>query len=253
MGFRWQHATFPDVLAQTDDAERGDGSVGTAPLPDWLVKPVAPEPSMPRPLTPSGAYALIDADAKEPRRPVFEPVDGALPGNGAEHGLVVHRLLEVLPDLPEARREALAARYLEKAGAGWRAGERQGVLAHVLQLLERDGLKALFSGRSRAEVPVIGSLETRTGTRLISGQIDRLLIEEGTVHIIDYKTNRNVPGRPQDTPGEYVTQMALYRHLLMEAFEDHKVVCSILWTHSQHLMGLPEMMLDDALSALKKA
>ncbi|MEL7428466.1 MAG: double-strand break repair helicase AddA [Pseudomonadota bacterium] len=252
-GFRWRHTAFPDVLAQTGDADEVDTSSTISRVPDWLVQPVASEPSMPRPLTPSGAYALIDADAKEPRRPVFEPVDLVLPGNGAEHGLVVHRLLEVLPDLPEARREALAARYLEKAGEGWSAGERQAVLAQVLQLLERDELKALFSGRGRAEVPVIGSLDTRTGTRLISGQIDRLLIAEGMVHIIDYKTNRNVPERPQDTPGEYVTQMALYRHLLMEAFVDHRVNCSILWTHTQHLMSLPDTMLDDALSALKKA
>src|SRR5690606_14730665 len=85
-------------------------------LPASLRSPLPPSEALPRPLSPSGASALIE-ETREPvisgRSPVLDPQ--IEPGFAIARGLVLHKLLQMLPAVPEPDRAAAAERYLDRA------------------------------------------------------------------------------------------------------------------------------------------
>src|SRR3546814_5456680 len=73
----------------------------------------------------------------------------------------------------------------------FRSGDQQEeILDEVLRVFEAPELALLFGPGSRAEVPLAGLVESVAGPQVIAGQVDRLLLEESTVWLIDYKSQR---------------------------------------------------------------
>ena len=99
-------------------------------------------------------------------------------------------------------------------------------------------------------MPVYGTITIKGVTHKVRGEIDRLIIADDTVHIIDFKTNRSVPDQPTNVPKIYMRQLALYRALLMPMFPDKHIKASLLWTNGPVLMPLAESDLTQALETL---
>ena len=137
---------------------------------------------------------------------------GEEPSLAIARGLAVHRLLQILPGLPEDEREA-AARSLCRARRRHLAAETSAALRvrSVMRVLADPGFAPIFSPDSRAEVGIAGTLAIGGVERSISGKIDRLAVTANEVLIVDYKTNRPAPWRLDEVPQTYVTQLALYR------------------------------------------
>ncbi len=106
-----------------------------------------------------------------------------------KRGLIVHRLLQSLPELPEAAREAAAGRFLALPTHMLPADEQDDIRRETLTVLNHPDFAAIFGPRSQAEVPLVGLI----GGHALSGQIDRLVVEDDRVLIVDYKTMRPVP------------------------------------------------------------
>ena len=76
----------------------------------------------------------------------------------------------------------------------------------------------MFAAGSRAEVSIVGRLALAgRPPALVSGQIDRLVVTQNEVLIVDFKTNHAPPGRAAEAPPAYVRQLALYRAVLAQA------------------------------------
>lgn len=224
------------------------------PLPATLFRPLPPYEDLPRPLSPSGASALI-GEAKEAVVDTRSLVlDGeAEPGFAVMRGLALHKLLQMLPGLAESERRAAAERYLARAGAAWPATERDKALASVAAILADGRFDQLFGPSSRAEVAIMGSLEVKGKKRSISGKIDRLAVTSDRVSIVDYKTNRPAPAALADVPPAYVLQLALYRALLQPLYPGREVQAALLFTEAPRLIELPAAAMDDALARLTGA
>ena len=82
------------------------------------------------------------------------------------------------------------------------------------------------------------------GPQVISGQIDRLVVSNGEVLAVDYKTLRFPPLREEDIPVGYMRQMAAYRALLRGIWPGRIVKCALLWTESPSLMWLNDVHLN---------
>jgi len=87
----------------------------------------------------------------------------------------------------------------------------------------------------------------------ISGQIDRLVVEEARILVIDYKTNRPAPDNIEGADPAYVRQMAAYVAVLREAFPGKVVEAALVWTDGPKLMAIPENMIGQALAELMRA
>ncbi|PDQ20843.1 double-strand break repair helicase AddA [Mesorhizobium sanjuanii] len=235
-------------------AEEAQQTQQFGPLPKTLFQPLPPYEDLPRPLSPSGASALID-ETKEALIDTGSPVLDveAEPGFAVMRGLALHKLLQMLPGIAESERRDAATRYLERAGAGWPDTERDKALASVTAILADARFGALFSPSSRAEVAVMGSLEVKGRLRSISGKIDRLAVMPGKVSIVDYKTNRPAPETIAEIPPAYVLQLALYRALLQPLYPGREVAAALLFTEAPRLIELPGAVMDDALARLTAA
>jgi len=212
----------------------------SGPVPDYLRRPPAAEPRPSRPLAPSRPEGV------EP--PVRSPF-GADGGRRYRRGRVIHRLLELLPELPSRRRTVALRKFLARPRWGLEPNQRVEIAEEVTRVLNETGFAHLFGAGSRAEVPVVGTI----GTHAVSGQIDRILVTRRTVTIVDFKSDRPAPADPAQAPAYYMRQMAAYRALLAEVYPSRTVTCALLWTDGPNLMVLPDAMLDDALSHLMAA
>ncbi|RJT42758.1 double-strand break repair helicase AddA [Mesorhizobium waimense] len=225
-----------------------------APLPASLFRPLPPYEDLPRPLSPSGASALIDEGKEtvaDTRSPVLDAE--AEPGFAVMRGLALHKLLQMLPGIAEDERRDAAERYLARAGAEWPEAERDKALASVFAILADPRFAPLFGSTSRAEVSIMGSLEVKGKKRSISGKIDRLAVALGRVSIVDYKTNRPAPATIAEVPPAYVLQLALYRALLHPLYPGYELSAALLFTEAPRLIELPAAVMDDALARLTGA
>jgi ATP-dependent helicase/nuclease subunit A len=168
-----------------------------------------------------------------------------------QRGTLVHRLLQSLPDITAERRRDAALKYLIRNADGWSDGEREALADGVMALIGDERFAAVFGPGSRAEVSIAGRLERPGRPRaLVSGQIDRLVVSQNEVLIVDYKTNHAPPKLTAEAPNTYVRQLALYQAVLQKLYPQLPVRAALLWTETPELMEIPAPALDAQLATI---
>ena len=228
---RWQRGELA-ALPPRDLATRDAGPIA---LPDILREPIGPEPRPYRPLAPSALGE--DAAPSAPSRP------GPGARQAARRGTLLHRLLERLPEVSPATREPAALAWLARMAADMPGDERAAMVRSALAVLAEPQWQAVFGPGSLAEVPIAALV----GARMVNGTIDRLLITDNAIRIIDFKTDRRPPESLEAIPTAYVRQMAAYVAALQVIHPGRSVSAALLYTATPRLFALP----DDLLAAQK--
>lgn len=209
-------------------------------LPKWMRQPAPEEPFPSAPLTPSRL------SGEEP--PVRSP-RGADSHASFKRGLLIHHLLQALPETPEHQRRGAAQNYLAKPAHDLPAEVIEEIVTQTLAVITAPQFAAVFAPGSFAEVPLAGVVPA-LGGMAVSGQIDRLCVTEDEILIVDYKTNRDAPQNAAGTPSAYLRQMAVYRAALQAIYPGRAVRCALLWTDTPALIALPDSLLDQAAAEL---
>lgn len=238
-GMRIQRFGAPAALQRRGVAAP---SVATPPtLPDWTRQQVPPE----------AAPALLHPSRTAPGEATLPPLLGSKQRGGGDPGLyhrgiMLHRLLQCLPEVPPPRRAAVAMQFLRQQSPlhphdspTEHEARCAADAAEVLAILNHPAFAPLFSPDAQAEVALVGTLDGRR----IAGQIDRLLVTPTEVWVVDFKTNRPPPQNPAAIPASYLSQMAAYAGLLEQIYPQKRLTAALLWTHIPSLMPLsPEML-----------
>lgn len=204
--------------------------IATDVLPAWSQRRAPDEPPPPRPLLPSHP-----SDIAQP--PVISPL---LAEQRFRRGRLIHRLLQELPELPAAARDAAGRRWLARPTHRLDPAEQAEIAAEVAAVLTDPLLTPLFGPDGRAEVPLSGHI----GGRLITGQIDRLVVTADAITVLDLKSDRPPPHSAGTVHPAYLQQMAAYRALLQAIYPDRPVRCLLLWTQTPAAMLLDDALLD---------
>ena len=160
------------------------------------------------------------------------------PAAAMEQGRAFHRLFQLLPDMPAGERSQAASRLLVRRGI---VGDRARRLAErVIAIIEHPDYAAWFEGGGLAEIPLMAELG---GEGLLAGQVDRIVVREKDVLILDYKSDRAPPKDVAAVPLAYIAQLAAYRTALARVFPHKTVTAALLWTEVPHLMIIPPEML----------
>lgn len=199
--------------------------------PSWLFSKAPDEVRPPRPLVPS---RLDDDDYGD------APASLALRA-AAERGKLLHALFERVTGVAslEAGKAWLDATVRDPAI------DQVQLLASVRSVIRTPEWAAFFGPAARAEVP----LAALVGETVITGRIDRLVVEPGLVRFVDFKTGRSVPQNEEEVAKPYLRQMAHYAAALQTIFPDSKVEASLLYTYAPRLITLS----DELLAAHKPA
>lgn len=209
------------------------------PRPAWLDRPAPPEARPPRPLSPSS----LGPDT------VGDPPPSAVMQAAAERGRLLHALFERLPQIAPETRASAADRWLDRAAGIGDAAVRADLTNAVLAVLDHPDCAQLFGPDGLAEVPVAGVVE---GV-VISGTVDRLIVGQGTVDIVDFKTGRRVPPDARAVPDAYKYQMAAYAAVLRGVFPGHKVRAALLYSSEPRLIALTDADLEAHKPGLQAA
>jgi ATP-dependent helicase/nuclease subunit A len=193
-------------------------------VPDWARTPAPPEARPPRPLAPS---ALAEDREAAP------PPTGAQRA-AAERGTLIHALLERLPTVASEERRGAALHWLEQAAGVTDASLREEIADCVCGILSDNRFTALFGPNSLAETPIAATLPDG---HVIAGTVDRLLVEQDRVLVIDYKTGR-APEGTDEIPTSHRLQMQAYSEALSVIFPDRRVEAALLYTTAARLFEL---------------
>ncbi len=233
-------------------------SAAPRPLPAWALAPAPRERTVTIPLAPSRVSPLESDDTGE----LVERRDGDAASRQSEapsplamsegyrflRGMLTHALLEHLPSIEPAARRRTAEQFVAIRGQGLPSRVRSGVVQESLAIVADARFAELFGPKSRAEVPVVAEIPDPSGRRphlRITGQIDRLVVLDHEVLILDYKTNRPPPREPANVARAYIEQLAAYRLVLRSIFNHLPVLAAILWTDGPRLMPIPPALLDE--------
>ncbi len=195
-------------------------------LPNWIYKYPEFETELMKPLRPSHQDEAMDA--------VMSPLKSCDNNRLFERGKIIHKLLQFLPMTEKIKRTDLAKDFLEKHAKNFDETERHKILNEVIGLLNDDRFVSLFGEDSVAEVALMGQV----GDRIVCGQVDRLVVDEDKVMIVDYKTNRPPAKKIEDAPSAYVKQMKAYKMVVEKIYENRKVETYILWTNTATMMQI---------------
>ncbi|MCB9985571.1 MAG: double-strand break repair helicase AddA [Micavibrio sp.] len=198
----------------------------TSVAPEWLYQP-PPKESDPRHyIQPSMIGRNLD--------PSLSPLQNA-EEHRFERGILTHRLFEFLPRIAPAQRKNAARKFLDKSSQTLPLNIRENILAEVMAILDDPIFSSVFGPDSLAEVSVTGEIGSG---RILSGQIDRLVIEETRILIVDFKSNRPSPQNPDDIPKEYKDQLRAYKSAISNIYKNKPIHCALLWTDRAILMPI---------------
>ncbi|THK38693.1 double-strand break repair helicase AddA [Ensifer sp. MPMI2T] len=248
-GHAWREA-HPHINAPVADGMQAEGERMAPGVPATLTAPLPPPRRLPRPLTPSGTGIVIDDPDSESIVGSALFAEKAAPNRSLLRGAILHRLLQVLPSIDPAERQAAADRYLLRSVPRWSEPERRALADAVMEVLDHPDLNTLFTAHSQPEVSVMGTLTLGAREFAVSGRIDRLAVSGDMVTIADFKTNREVPVSPAEVPPVYRTQLAIYRELLKPLYPGRRFRCALIFTEGPAIQVLPDAMLDRSLEEL---
>jgi ATP-dependent helicase/nuclease subunit A len=203
--------------------------VAAAEAPAWLFAPAPLEARPPRPLAPS---RIDDADIGD--APAIEKIRIA-----ADRGKLLHGLFERVEGSRAHSFANDAARWLalrDKDGAH----DHQELIRQAASVLDNDRWSEIFSPSARAEVPIAALV----GETVVTGRIDRLVVTETYVRIVDFKSGRFVPRTAEKVPVSQLRQMAHYVAALEKIFPDRRVEAALLYTFEPYLLTLRDADLE---------
>ncbi len=189
--------------------------------PDWGLVPAPVEDRLISPSKMEGAHAL--------------PGEGEETARALLRGDVTHALL----DLPRGVEDPTAGDLLARLPSDM----QDEVAREVRNLRETPALAPLFCPEAMSEVPISGNL----GGRPVFGRVDRIVREGDRILIVDFKSNRVVPDRPDQTPEALLRQMAVYRAVLAPGFPGKQIDVAIVWTAVARMDVLPQEIVSAAL------
>ncbi len=225
---------------------------------DWSLPITLPERSQPTKTDHLDAWAAQPAVPPVVPKTTFAPSDlGGAKALASDQGLdedsaklrgsQIHRLLEMLPHLPETDWAAQAPMILDHAGLTAQPDHLADLLQHAKRVLLAPELGFLFAKNTHAEVGISAPI-AELGGRTLNGIIDRLIITDDSVLAVDFKTNASVPQDPHSTPLGLLRQMGAYAAALALIYPDKPVKTAILWTATGTLMYLPQESVAQALT-----
>jgi ATP-dependent helicase/nuclease subunit A len=195
-------------------------------LPAWATARAPREARPPRPLAPSQLGP--DLEASPPPTPALRAA--------AARGRLLHALFERLPATRPDERRAAALRWLEKGAGVEDSAERIALIDAALSVIEAPAHAALFTPEALAEAPIAATLEDGT---VVAGTVDRLLVTDDVVRVVDFKTGRTIPSSAADVPPSHRRQMNAYGRALQVIFPGRRIELALLYTQAPLLVLVP--------------
>ncbi len=209
-------------------------------LPLWLAVPAPGELALPIVLPSrisgqaSGASAL-----KKP--------EGYDRNQARAKGVLIHRLLEVLPNLPAMECASAASAIARAFGGETPARDKEDAIENAFAALSSHVFTG-SDGQFLGEACIAVTLRDRHGKRrgIITGQVDRILFAGSEIQILDYKSG--VVHLDASLQSSFRAQLSAYRLALRRLYPAANIQAALFDTRSMALSRAEGSILDDFLA-----
>ncbi len=196
-------------------------------------------------IRPSSAYQLDELDSE---REVFDTKAQAIQNAelARKKGIALHALLEHLPKIGIEKRKKigfLALEILLPNETEW----HEELVEKALNILSSKEFAFIFGENSRSEVPFLFDAIKNDKKITIAGRIDRIIINDEKVIMVDFKSDKLVPKNQDLVPSSYMMQLGLYKLAGKKLFPEKQITAAILWTQGKKLILLDEKKLEKAV------
>jgi len=160
---------------------------------------------------------------------------------GRERGIAIHLMLEQLASTPAADCDRLLPGIAGRLGRDPGDGELQAWWREALQTVRDPALALVFDSSRYRQACNEVALQYQDAGRLVYGVIDRLLLEDDRVLVIDYKTHRSAT--PETLPAlaaSYREQMRLYARGAARLWPGRRVKSYLLFTACNRLFDMDD-------------
>ena len=96
----------------------------------------------------------------------------------------------------------------------------------------------------------MGTLMLGSRDFAVSGRIDRMVVTENAVEIVDFKTNRVPPDTIEAIPFEHRAQLAIYRAILAPLYPGRVIRCGLIYTETAKTFWLDAALMEASLAEL---
>lgn len=198
--------------------------------PSWLRQAAPAEARPPRPLAPSA----IGLDR------VADPPPGPAMIEAARRGRLLHALFERLPGIAPDRRKTAGERWLTGSAGVADPAVALELVEQACAIIRDPAHTELFGPDALAEAPIAAVV----GEQVVAGTVDRLLVREDRVRVVDFKTGRRVPKTLDAVPEHHLEQMVAYVAALETVFPGRPIEAALLYTSGPQLFDLPAELIE---------
>lgn len=218
--------------------------------PAWLRQPAALRGRPPRPVAATG---LGGAKVIGTPGTFADGFDGDTEA-AMLAGTRLHLLLEHLPDHDPEVWEDIARDVLADAEGGLPdEATLSDLLVEAADVISAPELGEIFDLPAGVEVlREVSMVAELPGYGVITGIIDRLLILPDRVLAVDFKSNREVPSAPGQTPLGILRQLAAYQVALGQIYPGRRIETGVLWTKARQMDVIAPELLDQSLVGLDR-
>ncbi|MCL2567450.1 MAG: UvrD-helicase domain-containing protein [Alphaproteobacteria bacterium] len=207
------------------DAKTSNPPKTPTEIPQWVFKKAPVEPSPSKPLTPS---RLIFED------PYFSsPLDilntKILP-LVVNKGAIIHKILEQINYIPKDDADIFMDNFLEQQL--FAPADKEDIKQNINNIIKNPKFSFMFSAKNLNEVSLSGSVIENGILQMVSGRVDKLIILEKEIIVIDYKYSQS----KKIMPAAYKRQINLYKSLLANIYKNHKISGFVLFTQTPELI-----------------
>ena len=157
------------------------------------------------------------------------------------------RLLELLTKESVQNYEKLIRKFFSQAENNFDLRLENDIKKKTLKLIDNTDCRLFFGSKSQSNFEVTAIIDDQ----IISAQVDRVLIEDDKVVVIDFIFKDDFSVDVSNSVDiskyqkEYLIKMAGYRSVFRRAFSDHKICCVSLLIEKSEIIWLPDELLDD--------
>ena len=237
----WRHGSFMQARTPTSSLKKAPDKT----TPPWFEAPPPVERALPI-LVPSRMSRDEHPSPFEQIR-LFGKLERSDRNRARTMGILVHRLLEVLPQLPTAERAKAANAIASAFAAELSARQRENAIESAFTALSSEVL-GVRRQLSLAETGIAVTLLDDRGKRrgIITGQVDHILFDGAEIHILDYKSGETFAA--SSFSPQHSAQLAGYRLALRRLYQDTATIHAAVFNiQSMGVHRAEGSMLDDII------
>lgn len=159
--------------------------------------------------------------------------------DGMTRGTIIHRALELLSNNNSMTDAQILLQLKIESGDILTSDEYLECINEAKAVITHADFEHLFNQENFTKAYNELPIHYRTGKKDIHGVIDRVVIKENTLYLIDYKTHQNITNENvSEVANEYKKQIEFYKQGLQKIWPDHTIKPYLLFTHCNELFEL---------------